>query len=384
MFLSSRTRIYYLSGSALFLLTLLYVLRLRTWRATGNIPLTLSSLQEGGQLDSKQLGKSLFLSSEQCETYFPGLYREIDDSLARGPFGPLKPVGRSGYITARIHDGERHQATLHAANQALRTSLEPLPNVLLPFLLNDHPSGNMITLARSPAPKEINSTFLMPDYAFWSWPELKIGAWTEARARIAAVDTQYGFKSKSNVAIWRGTVGFNSGIRGKLVAATKNQTWADVQEIKWGKNSLAIEDYCRYKYLLYTEGVTYSGRLAYFTQCRSVIITTPFKWFQHYTHLFNPNPGPDQNIVFVKKDWSDLESTIAALEENPKMAEKIADNLVKTFRDRYLTPAANNCYWKRLIRAYAQATMGSHEHDEVDMTNRGLKFESFALTNSIK
>ena len=38
---------------------------------------------------------------------------------------------------------------------------------------------------------------------------------------------------------------------------------------------------------------------------------------------------------------------------NPSKSEQIADNSARTFRDRYLTPAAQACYWRQLIRTWA-------------------------------
>ncbi|KAK6530392.1 hypothetical protein TWF694_003747 [Orbilia ellipsospora] len=359
---------------------------------TISIPVGATDESRSTAFDSASNSNDLRLSTSQCDIYFPGLYREIESSVARGNIGPIKPVSRSGYITARIYNNElyvvgegknvwhRHQSTIQAISRAIVTSPEPLPNVLLPLLLNDHPSSNVISLARSPAPKEVNNTFLMPDYAFWSWPEPKIGAWTEARERISKMDKH--FKDKSDIAIWRGTVHWNSDTRGKLLNVTRGKHWADVQELQWGKNDLTIEQFCQNKFLVYTEGVTYSGRLAYFTQCHSVIITTPFKWFQHYTHLFRSS-GPKQNIVIIN-DWSELESTIEHLIANPDQAEIVADNLVSTFRDLYLTPAAVNCYWRKLIRGYAEVTMGGKETEVLKVADRGVRWESFAVMGKLE
>ena len=111
----------------------------------------------------------------------------------------------------------------------------------------------MLSLARSPAPGETNSTFLIPDYATWSWPEPKIGAWTEARDKIRLVDLALRFNDKDSRAVWRGTVHFNADSRGQLVNVTREKAWADVQELKWGKNDLTIEDHCGYKFLIYAE-----------------------------------------------------------------------------------------------------------------------------------
>lgn len=35
--------------------------------------------------------------------------------------------------------------------------------------------------------------------------------------------------------------------------------------------------------------------------------------------------------------------------DHPEKAKRIADNSVQTFRERYLTQAAEACYWRRLF-----------------------------------
>ena len=62
--------------------------------------------------------------------------------------------------------------------------------------------------------------------------------------------------------------------------------------------------------------------------------------------------GPDANYVEVNHDFSDLSRKVDYLIDNPGVAERIAENAVRTFRDRYLTPAAESCYWRHLIRRY--------------------------------
>ncbi|KAI3339458.1 hypothetical protein F4824DRAFT_508274 [Ustulina deusta] len=95
-----------------------------------------------------------------------------------------------------------------------------------------------------------------------------------------------------------------------------------------------IEDFCRYEYVLYTDGVTYIGRLPFLQMCGSVLLTPPVAWRQLTTHLLWPvfsrdlvptgrempegvrnawptRYGPDDaNVVFVAPDWSGLEDMV--------------------------------------------------------------------------
>lgn len=48
------------------------------------------------------------LTEEQCRGHFPGLFKEIDDAVARGPF-PLRPRNQTGHLgplVARIRNGK--------------------------------------------------------------------------------------------------------------------------------------------------------------------------------------------------------------------------------------------------------------------------------------
>ena len=76
---------------------------------------------------------------------------------------------------------------------------------------------------------------------------------------------------------------------------------------------------------------------------------------------------------------------MAPLLADPAEAQRIADNSVATFRERYLTPAAEACYWRSLWEGYAQVsepptlwTTGKEESKK----KRGLRYETFALLGS--
>ena len=56
---------------------------------------------------SEDTTKSLFLNEQQCRATFPGLTKEIDDAVARGPFIlDKKPDDYQGLVQARIKDGK--------------------------------------------------------------------------------------------------------------------------------------------------------------------------------------------------------------------------------------------------------------------------------------
>lgn len=60
----------------------------------------------------------------------------------------------------------------------------------------------------------------------------------------------------------------------------------------------------------------------------------------------------------------------------------IAGNSLRTFRERYLTRAAGACYWRRLIRGWAEVSEGMEVELFVDdgmggKRKRGVRYENF-------
>jgi len=55
----------------------------------------------------KEVFQNLALTEEQCRATFPGLMKEIDDAVARGPFELEKePDDYTGLVQLRIKDGK--------------------------------------------------------------------------------------------------------------------------------------------------------------------------------------------------------------------------------------------------------------------------------------
>jgi hypothetical protein len=128
-----------------------------------------------------------------------------------------------------------------------------------------------------------------------------------------------------------------------------------------------------------TTGHSYSGRGKYLQNCNSVVIMHKRTWVEPH-HALLVSDGPEQNFVEVAEDFSDLEEKITALLADPEKARKIAQNNVETFRDRYLTPASQVCYWRELLRGWASVSFEPKAWDvdeEGTRTIRGVPFETF-------
>lgn len=87
----------------------------------------------------------------------------------------------------------------------------------------------------------------------------------------------------------------------------------------------------------------------------------------------------------VERDFSDLGDKIEPLVRDTDAAKRIANNSVKTFRERYLTPAAEACYWRSLFGGYSRVWNSTvNPWSDRDGKERGLRYESFVLLESPK
>ena len=274
----------------------------------------------------------------------------------------------------------------------------------------------------------------MPHFSFWAWDLPFIGSMARAAQAITALEKKYltRWEDKIPKAVWRGTAWFNSvhspRLRQELVATARGKPWADVEPLAWtssavrsganASNALAIEEFCRYKYVVHTEGIAYSGRFQFLQMCASVVLTPPIQWMQHVTHLARPlfssdlglevevvnargeksrrkgwtrsekvrrawpvGYAPEEaNIVFVAPDWSDLGATVEWLEANPEIAEGIARRQRDLFvGGGYFSPAAEACYWRAMVRGWAKtAETEGQGWEKVE----GVTFEEFILSNT--
>lgn len=98
---------------------------------------------------------------------------------------------------------------------------------------------------------------------------------------------------------------------------------------------------------------------------------------EYFHHLLIPD-GPEQNYVRVKADFSDLEEKINYYLSHLDEAQRIADNSAATFRERYLTPAAQACYWRKLFEEWAAHSSEPEMYRKGGGKKwRGIPFESY-------
>lgn len=294
----------------------------------------------------------------------------------------------------------REFATLHSLHRAILTSPDPLPNIEFTFISDDRIGSQATwTYARR---AEDTALWLIPDFGFWAWPETKVGSYGEVHLKAQLAETEkpkswegglppgggWTWDRKYDKLVWRGAT-MDLEVREKFISVTLDKDWADVRTVTWHDEGsmrddlLSMDGHCAYKFVGHVEGNSYSGRLKYLQNCRSVIVAHKLDWIQHYQPLMRPS-GSDQNYVQVQRDFSDLESTMNMLLTTPNHAKTIADNSVATFRERYLTPAAETCYWRRLIRGWKEVTFEPQFWNQSTEQWRGVPWESFALERRLE
>ncbi|KAH9823641.1 DNA polymerase type-X family protein pol4-like [Teratosphaeria destructans] len=411
----------------------------RPWEAgrPGSSPGHGSGTGTGGSLgsagfDYKRDGKQYGLTDEQCSAAFPELYKEINRAVAyRERVGKIaaEEVEVSwrgdGMVRAMIFKNQlyiieahgvwdhnhrpRALATLHALNRAITASSERLPNIEFSFSTHDSAlldlGENRTTWSYSRLSNDKfnqESLWLMPDFGNWGWPDVGLRSYTELQNALDA--DEFEFREKVPQLVWRGSTAVGSkDVRAGLLEHTHDQKWSNVQTLDWSNKTdidsklLTMEDHCGYMFTAQTEGNTYSGRLKYLLNCNSVLIAHELNWVEHFHHLLKSS-GSSQNYVKVKRDFSDLSNKMKGLLDpiNIAATEAIATNARRTFREQYLTPAAEACYWRALIRGWSsvqgfevQPYERNTLHDDWQGGRRSTKrvrgtpFESYAIMEEV-
>ena len=338
------------------------------------------------QFDYERDGLNYGLSEEQCSIAFPSLTKEVDRAVEyrQDVAGKIKlsEVDVSwrgdGIVRAMIHKNQlylidphgvsdpnhrpRALATMNSIHRAITAYPDVLPDIEFSFTTHDaalyHRHENATTWAYSRQAHE-ESLFLMPDYGMWGWPDVGLRSYAELQAILDHEEDD--FLDKIPKILWRGSLDVGSrDVRQGLVDHSKGYDWSDVLVLDWSNKTnmdermLNMVDHCGYMFLAQTEGNTYSGRFKYLLNCHSIVFSHKLDWIEHFHHLLKDS-GPDQNYIKTKRDFGDLPKQMKKLTPPSQWqkAQLIADNARSTFRERYLTAAAEACYWRALIRGWA-------------------------------
>lgn len=359
-------------------------------------------------------GENYGLSDVQCSSAFPEFYTSIHEMVTRHASNPISPTQLDASLTgdnavtlpvkAMIVQGElfviddqgmtdyygtRLFATLDSIHRALVSFPDRVQLPSCEFIISwgDKPAlGAPVWGYTKKDTPEYYDTWLMPDFGFFSWPEPKTGAYTQVRRAMKKMEANMPFEKKVPKLVWRGAL-LNEE-RGKLVEHSQDKDWADVRSIDWQDKAdldqyhLTLAEHCRYMFIAHVSGLSWSGQGKYVRNCHSVVVSHVLEWREIYDSALVYS-GPKQNAVRVSNDWSDLEAIMKTLVANTTMAKKIADNAKDTLRDRYLTPAAEACYWRKLIQGYASVSFEPKLYEADGHTLRGVPYESFTLLRKV-
>ncbi|KAI8957343.1 glycosyl transferase family 90-domain-containing protein [Daldinia sp. FL1419] len=370
--------------------------------------------------DAKRDSLNYGLSDGQCEKAFPDLYQELDRArdflreqnkrvkesdvqidakkdytgLAHGEFHVMISNGELYVIQEKKGEPDRSRglAALASMYRAITAIPDPrsLPNVEFIIDIEDRASRgekNEERIRWTWAREEDNQwLWVMPDFNGWSYPDEGVGSYVQFREDVTELEAEYpnGWDDKENKLCWRGSLAVNRKLRAALIKASEGYDWDDVEAIDWHNRSniLAMREFCRFKYVAHTEGNSWSGRLRYLQNCESVPIIHKLNYIFHY-HPLLKDSGPHQNFVKVRRDWSDLKAQMDGLTADPDRARKIATESARVFRDLYLTPAAEACYWRRMIRNWRAVMDFEPRRYETnkngDKVRRGVSWERFAF-----
>ncbi|OJK00121.1 hypothetical protein ASPACDRAFT_51941 [Aspergillus aculeatus ATCC 16872] len=336
-------------------------------------------------------------SRAQCMAAFPGLFEDI---LRAGTFWrkhggldvehleyiPLKHgmarafIHRGElYVVNALSRGEDHRrkilAVLSAIHRALITNPARASQQDLEFVFSVEDKVTDVTtedqpiwaFARSAGEEAV---WLMPDSGYWAWENVQnsIGPYDQKKRQL----------------VWRRKPSFAPKLRRALMDAARGQPWGNVKHVDWNQrtNVMSLEDHCRYMFIAHVEGRSYSASLKYRQACNSVVVAHKLQYIQHHHYLLI-SEGPSQNYIEVDRSFNDLAAKLEPLLDDPSRAERIASNSVQTFRDRYLTKAAEACYWRMLFEGYSDvwnsSVPGQSKYQE---QQRGFRYESFILLDS--
>ncbi|ORY11507.1 glycosyl transferase family 90-domain-containing protein [Clohesyomyces aquaticus] len=351
------------------------------------------------------------LEDGQCQAAFPGLFEDVERARKHRRGKKVAERELSGFplskgmVRAMIFGGELYIlqthlvdntnrekaiATLHSMHRALVASPSSPPNIEFILSVEDlpaQPNSPLWVLARR---AQDHNLWLIPDFGFWSWDVPQIGTYSEVAAEAVERESWESWNDKQEKLVWRGKVTMAPKLRHALLDAARGKSWSDVGQVRWGTKDfkeafLGPVDQCGWRFIAHAEGRSYSGALKYRQLCRSVVIAHKLQWIQHHHYLMSSS-GPNQNFVEVERDFSNLDEVMQDLLKHPEKAKRIADNSVKVFRERYLTPAAEACYWRALWKGWRGVQgwepnlyeeVGEVGRGKGRRVKRGVRFETF-------
>jgi len=213
----------------------------------------------------------------------------------------------------------------------------------------------VVTRRRSSMVAQQGNGILYPDFTFFQWPESKcLGEESHSYTHILDVIAEESRKANTNgtwwekkkdVMFWRGA---RLGGRRFVIEGSKlnHSRGVDIQFMFPGdpKSCVTLLEHCKYKYLPYFSGKTYSSRFKYNLLCGSCVFSAEVQWEEWWTSLFKPG----KDYVEVGKNWTKAAAVLSEVRSSSDGGRAIAESGQKAAFD-LLSTNAIYCYWNHLI-----------------------------------
>lgn len=221
--------------------------------------------------------------------------------------------------------------------------------------------------------KDPAGQYLIPDFSFAAWPEAGIASYSEFRRDARLVNEQTPWSKKQDKLFWRGDPNVGAPPRVDLMKQVSRpgaETWSDVKRTSFWETGPGIsklvtpKEHCEHKYLLHSEGNSYSGRSKFILGCASAVILHELEWTQHFhpALISDPSRPADQNVIKSPGDlFQGLEGLARDLFKSDRDAlasssistgQQVALNANRTLTNRYLSPAGTACYLRAALMSY--------------------------------
>jgi hypothetical protein len=254
----------------------------------------------------------------------------------------------------------RQEATTHMILDALKTiKYEVRKNHKVTFYTSDHPPPDPAHRVLSySALKESKNVVAVPDFSFWSWPDVGILDYSQTVDQVLAASEH---PPQDERLFWIGNTA-TSPMRTRLmeiaaqdprILATdvtwvkegRAERWASEKQMDTlGSNYVSLPDHCRYKYLIDVEGIGYSARLKLLLFSARPLFLQERPCREFYFDRIKPF----SHYIPVDHDLSNLSAQLDWAQAHPDECAQIAAN-AQAFARQHLTREAAIIYLREAI-----------------------------------
>lgn len=205
-----------------------------------------------------------------------------------------------------------------------------------------------------------DSKFLIPDFTFHDWKEAFLEDWGSMQKIMKNARDDHPYNNRSDLAYWSGA-NISPNRVNLIETSIRHPDMVDAEFVDWEsvyksikanepiKHFKLLPSHCEHKYLIHSEGISYSSRLKYLLSCGSVVFTPPLHHREFWYHLIHPD-----HVITINEDYGNL------VERLNEVKGWDLDKRENTRRSAYealesqLTMEGVHCYWTALIVRYAK------------------------------